>query len=86
MPYAFISGYYDDWFNSSKFLNDVAKKNNFVYEAGTGIIIAYKCFYPYAEYRYDAKWKEGTIGIGLMLKFGECFSSKRQKIKKCPQF
>lgn len=85
-PYIFAGGYYNDWFNSAEFHNSVAKKNNLVYEAGVGIVLSFKCFYPYAEYRYDAKWKEGSLGVGLMLKFGECFYSKKNQVKKCPGF
>jgi len=85
-PYVFASAYYNNWINSSSFKSTKAKKNNFVAEGGGGIIFQFNCLYPFIEGRYDAKWKEGSLGIGIMLKFGECFKAKKVSEKKCAHF
>ena len=84
-PYALLGGFYDNWINSSDFISSKAKKNNFVLEGGAGVMFNLGCLNPFIEYRYDTKWKEGSLGAGVYFKFGECFGKKRQKIR-CPAF
>lgn len=86
IPYVFAGGYYNNWINSSDYHNTKSKKNNFAFEAGAGLLLTYKCFYPFLEYRYDAKWKEGLLGAGLMLKIGECMNTSISRATKCPRF
>lgn len=85
-PYIYIGGYYDDWFNSNEFKNKLAKENNFATEGGGGLIFNFGCINPYIEYRYDAKWKEGSLGAGLMFRFCNCFNSKIPEEQRCPHF
>jgi hypothetical protein len=85
-PYAYIGGYYDDWFNSSDFLNKKAKKNTILLEGGLGIVFDVKCIHPYIEYRYDTHWEEGSIGAGILFNFKCLFNSTGRKIKNCPNF
>lgn len=84
-PYVYLGGYYDRWINAEDFISNKAKKNNFVFEGGTGIVFDLGCLNPYLEYRYDTKWKEGTLGLGVFFKFCKCFTPKKKKIR-CPAF
>lgn len=85
-PYVYLGGYYDDWFNSIEFRNKLAREDNLVYEGGGGLIFNFGCINPYIEYRYDAKWNEGSLGAGLMIRFGSCFGSKIPSNQRCPHF
>jgi hypothetical protein len=71
--YALGALYYDRWFNSDKFEGKVAKPNNIAEELGVGIKRTYDCFQPFAEARYDFKWKEYSVQVGFMISFGDCF-------------
>ena len=85
-PYAYVGGYYNNWMNSYDFYyNPKAQKNNFVFEGGAGIIFCVRCFRPYIEYRYDTKWKEGSLGAGILFNWS-CFRSKKASEKTCPKF
>lgn len=85
-PYIYLGGYYNNWINSSDFLNPRAKQNNGVLETGGGILFGFNCLSTYIEYRYDTKWKEGSLGAGLLIHFGGCFFAKKNKVKDCPHF
>ena len=86
-PYVYLGGYYDNWINYTEFHNKLAKKNNMVPEGGAGLIFNFGCINPYLEYRYDGKWKEGSLGAGLMITLGGgCFSSKTPSSERCPHF
>lgn len=86
VPYVYAGGYYNNWINSSDYQNKISRKNNFVFEGGAGIILSFKCFYPFLEYRYDTKWKEGSVGAGLLLRLGECVNMKSGGARNCPRF
>jgi len=77
-PYLFAGLYYDRWINSQNFMNKKAKKHNLVVETGIGAILDLGCFNPFIEYRYDIKWKEGALGIGVYISGYECFTRKRK--------
>jgi hypothetical protein len=85
-PYIYLGGYYDYWTNSNEFQNKLAKEDNVVYEGGGGLVFNFGCINPYIEGRYDAKWKEGSLGAGLMVRFGSCFGSKIPASQRCPHF
>jgi len=84
--YIFAGAYYNNWLNSSEFKSKKAKSNNIAPEVGAGIVLNFRCFYPYIEGRYDAKWQEGSFVLGVMLQFGECFTTKKKVEKKCSEF
>jgi len=84
IPYVHLGGYYDRWINSDEFITNKAKKNNFVFEGGAGVVFDFNCLNPFLEYRYDTKWKEGSLELGLYLRFGKCF--KRKTKIRCPAF
>ena len=81
--YGFLGMNYDNWQNASDFKSNIAKKNNFVLEGGIGAEIKYQRFRPFAEWRYDTKWKEGTLFVGL--KFGLNAFAKKDKYR-CGHF
>ena len=83
-PYTLLGGFYDNWINAADFSSPRAKKNNFVFEAGTGVLFDLGCLNPFIEYRYDTKWLEGSLGAGVYFKFCKCFT-KKKKIK-CPAY
>lgn len=83
-PYVFAGAFYDNWINHADFTSKKAKKNNFVLEGGTGVVFDLGCLNPYIEYRYDTKWEEGSLGVGVFFKFCKCFT-KKKKIK-CPAY
>lgn len=84
IPYVYLGGFYNNWINHAEFVSKKAKKNNFVFEGGVGTVFDFGCLNPFLEYRYDTKWKEGSLEAGLLLRFGQCFN-KKKKIR-CPAF
>lgn len=84
IPYAHLGAYYDRWINYDDFITTKAKLNNFVAEGGVGVVFDFNCLKPFIEWRYDTKWMEGSLEIGLYLKFGDCF--KKKKKIRCPAF
>jgi hypothetical protein len=75
-PYIALGAWYNDWINAEKFAIGVKKKNNFAPEAGFGIVRNTGCFRPYIEYRYDMKWQEGNLRIGILVFFRACKPQK----------
>jgi len=84
IPYVHVGGFYDRWINYDDFVSKRAQLNNFVFEGGAGVVFDFNCLNPFLEYRYDTKWLEGSLELGLYLRFGKCFK-KKQKIR-CPAF
>ncbi len=85
-PYLILGGYYNNWINNKSFHSPLATKNNFAPEGGAGLLFNIGCFNPYIEYRYDRRWKEGIIGIGILIGFDDCFSNKNNSEIRCPRF
>jgi hypothetical protein len=72
-------GYYNDWMNASDFIPGQKSQNNFVAEAGGGLVRNYGCIRPFIEDRYDFKWKENSLRIGIYWYPGAC-----GRKEKCP--
>jgi hypothetical protein len=84
-PYLLAGAYYNNWINYEQQGASVLKKNNISPEAGCGIVFNIGCrLKPYLEYRYDIRWREGSIGAGLFLSFSKCPKSNRHQ--KCPAY
>lgn len=84
-PYLLAGGYYNNWINSAEYLGNNRKKNNIAPEAGCGIVFNIGCrLKPYVEYRYDVRWREGSLGAGLFFNFGKC--PKNSRHTKCPAY
>jgi hypothetical protein len=73
-------GYYNSWLNADDFVLGQRKQNNFVPEAGAGLVRSSGCIRPFIENRYDFKWKENNLRIGILFYPGSCGRKK----EKCP--
>ena len=71
-PYISVGAFYNDWFNSEEYAAGLKKKNNFAPEAGIGIIRNHGCLRPFIQHRYDVKWKEGNLRVGIVYFFNSC--------------
>ncbi|MFI5219281.1 MAG: hypothetical protein ACHQNT_07300 [Bacteroidia bacterium] len=72
-------GYYNSWLNADEFVPGEKKQNNFVPEAGGGLVRNYGCLRPFIEDRYDFKWKENSLRIGIYWYPRSCGQNE-----KCP--
>jgi hypothetical protein len=82
-PYLLAGAYYNNWINHEQYGASAKKKNNFVVEGGCGLLFNIGCrFKPYLEWRYDTKWKEGSLGAGIFISFAKC----RRGNGKCPAY
>lgn len=63
--YAAGGGYYNNWLNADDFAPGQKKQNNFAPEAGGGLVRNHGCIRPFIEDRYDFKWKENNLRIGI---------------------
>jgi len=70
--YALAHASYHDWINFAESTNPKAQQNNWNAEPGLGIIRNYGCVRPFAEARYNVKWNEGNLRVGLTFFFGDC--------------
>lgn len=80
--YALGAAYYNDWYNYANFDSKVAKQNNFDYQVGGGLMRAIGCLKPYIEARYDGKWKEARLHVGILISFNDCFAPRQN----CPAY
>ncbi len=76
------AGYYNNWINANEFSPGPRKQRNFVAEAGGGLVRNYGCIRPFIEDRYDFKWKENNLRIGIYVYPGAC--GGRYRKEKCP--
>ncbi len=83
--YPLAAGYYNRWMNYSKFEGPKAQLNNIGEEVGLGVMTWQGCLRPFAEQRYDIKWKEFIFHIGILISFGDCFGGG-QSHKLCPAY
>jgi hypothetical protein len=65
-PYLTAGGFYNRWMNNETSGYLLAKPNNFIPEAGLGVLFLNNCWRPFIEHRYNPIWKEGTLRIGIM--------------------
>ncbi len=70
--YAIAHASYHDWINYAESTSSKAQQNNWNAEPGLGIIRNYGCVRPFAEARYNIKWNEGNLRVGLTFFFGDC--------------
>ena len=75
--YALAHAGYNRWIDYLASELPEARPNNWNFEAGFGIS-GRRCLRPFAEYRYNVKFLETHLNIGLMYIFG-CKSKKRSK-------
>jgi len=70
--YLIGGGGYNGWMNHEDFHNSVAQYSNWDAEVGLGVTTNKWCIKPFAEYRYNFKWKETMARIGILFVFGKC--------------
>ena len=81
--YPLAAAYYNRWVNYSNFEPPQAKLNNVGEEVGLGIMKDKGCVRPFAEQRYNIKWKEYIFHIGVLFSFGDCIGGKHTL---CPAY
>ena len=62
-------GAYNNWLNYASSAMDGAKKTNWNLEGGLGVTTN-KCLRPFLEYRYNLKFQETHLRLGLLYIFG----------------
>lgn len=75
---------YNGWINNHNTSKKENNYNNWCAEAGVGIA-GKNCWQPFIEYRYNAKWYEANLRIGIIHKFG-CKSNSYKTKYQCPAF
>jgi len=85
--YAIGHGAYDSWLNYESSKMKGAKKNNWDFEGGVGISTN-KCLRPFLEYRYNVRFRETHLRLGLLYILGcKGGGSKAWKGSKlCPAY
>lgn len=82
--YNFLGVYFNYWFNFAKFNSKVARQTSMVFEGGAGAGINLGNIIPFLEGRYDSKWKEGLVIIGVKFRPGR--KSGMNRAVSCPEF
>jgi len=80
--YAIGMASYNRWSNYSSKPQLKAKPNNWDAEFGIGWTTR-RCIRPFIEYRYNIKWRETNLGIGIIYTF-RCSSRKKRGSISCP--
>jgi len=76
---------YNGWINHASSSMQKAKFSNMGAELGAGLKKG-KCLQPFLELRYNFKWKEANLGLGLVY-FINCGKKKRgNKVMSCPAY
>ena len=79
--YLAAGAYFNNWINADDFAPGRKLQFNFSPQLGGGIVKRNGCLRPFLENRYDFKWKEDNIRIGILIYPGACGSKK----EKCPK-
>lgn len=66
--YALTNLSYNGWINYDESAASNAKFSNLQFDLGAGIS-GTKCWRPFFEYRYNLKWKEASLHLGLLYVF-----------------
>lgn len=81
--YGILHGGYNGWINYQNSAVKNAKFSNWDAEAGAGVKLN-RCLYPFLECRYNAKWRETNVRLGIAYTFG-C-KSKGGGSSGCPAY
>ncbi len=79
--YAIGHGAYNDWINYKQTADKTYQRSNWNLEGGGGITTR-TCLRPYIESRYNIKFREAHIRLGLLYVIG-C-KNKKDKYADCP--
>lgn len=83
--YALGGLYYNRWLNYEGFQGHLAVPNNLGEEAGIGLMNMKGCIRPFVEQRYNLKWKEANLQMGVLFILNDCLKNKRQ-VNSCPSY
>ena len=83
--YAIVHGAYNNWINYAYSALDGAKASNWNLEGGAGISTN-KCLRPFLEYRYNLKFKETHLRLGLLYIFGCSGGGSKKAHGLCPAY
>ena len=85
--YAIGHGAYDSWMNYESSPMKGAQKSNWDFEGGVGVSTN-KCLRPFLEYRYNVRFRETHLRLGILYIFG-CKGGESKKWKRskiCPAY
>ncbi len=86
--YVILHGSYNGWFNYENSPMAKAKFSNWCAEGGLGLKTS-KCLRPFMEFRYNVKWKEANIRLGVIYIFNckdKGGKSRKKKAVSCPAY
>lgn len=73
--YATLGAYYNQHDQNEKH-RDLEKDWSLSFEPGIGFQRNEGCVRPFAEARYNTKWKEASAHVGFLFMYGDCFPKK----------
>lgn len=82
--YGIANASYNGWMNHESSMMEKAKFSNWGAELGGGLKKG-KCLKPFLELRYNFKWKEANLGLGLVY-FFNCKKKKGPRAMSCPAY
>jgi len=82
--YVIAHGAYNRWLNYEDSPLDGSKPNNWNLEGGIGVSTN-TCLRPFLEYRYNVKFRETNLHLGILYIFG-CKSASSKKHKRCAAY
>lgn len=88
MLYAILHASYNGWLNYKSSPMENAKFSNWDLEGGLGIRTS-KCIRPFVEFRYNVKWRETNIRLGVLYLFNckdKGGKSRKAKAMSCPAY
>lgn len=80
--YPLVGAYYHNWLNADDYAPEQRKQHNLSPQAGAGLVRNRGCWRPFIEDRYDFKWKENHLHLGIYYYPGQCGNSRKKE--KCP--
>lgn len=83
--YAIGHGAYNSWINYSVSAMDGAQQTNWNLEGGIGITTK-KCLRPFLEYRYNLKFMETHLRLGILYVFGCKGGGSKKSHVSCPAY
>ncbi len=80
--YILGQGAYNAWLNYDEYNMKDAQTSNWALDLGGGITTNKGCFRPLLEYKYNVKWKETSLHLGLLFVFGCGSDSGYKSVRK----
>ena len=84
--YLLAGGSANFWMSHTESHYDKAKPFNVIAEVGGGMAYGDGKWRPFAEYRYNPVWKEGSVHVGLMYFMKWSGKSKNKSKGDCPAY